>query len=145
MISLGSLQSCHHQQVSDAEATKICLSENIYQKAQSYYLHHCPETPKEATRGRKIKVSWVKDLLSARNMPPGKPDGLRQDTRGRDVRSGWRLKDTLASDDIRPLTLCSEEEVRALEGVLNRRHPGRNTPYTLLLLLATRKKTPSVR
>ena len=61
-----------------------------------------------------MKVLPVKDL-SAWNMPPRKPNGLRQDTRGSDVRPGWNLQGTQDSDDITSPTLCSEEEVGALK------------------------------
>ena len=61
----------------------------------------------------------------------GKPDELRQDIQ--------------VSDDITQPTLCSEEEVGALEGVLHRRRPDGNTPHIPLLLLAVRKESPSAR
>ena len=42
---------------------------------------------------------------------------------------------------ISPPTLCSEEEVGALEGVLHRRRPNENIPHTPLILLTARKES----
>ena len=69
-------------------------------------------------------------LISNRNTPLKKPEELRQDIQ--------------ADKGITPPTIYSEEDVRAPEEVLHRRHP-KGYPHTPLLLLATRRESPSVK
>jgi len=83
-----------------------------------------------------ITVVATNHLRTPRVCPP---ENIRQKALEASISDQDGTSKTQVNDDNTPPTLCSKEEVGALEGVLHRQHPG-EYQHTPVLLLATRNK-----
>jgi len=119
----STLPSCRYIQL-HLRTMKTCPMENIHWKAQSHCSHHCPKDPRRSSEKflhkNKRFFRWTFSL------PRNASQGTQTDY-DKTCEAAMSNKDgtskAQASGDVPPSTLCSKEEVGALEEGVLHRHP----------------------